>query len=230
MPLASELTCLAITPGVAINTLCLLTALKEVTKPHFVGNIKDFIRKSRTPTLKNEPPLPNLSPPCFKSSPLPHLSLRWTGLTCGTRSHYSVIMEDKTCAKKFFKKSFQCGNESDKDSVLVWKNHCFRFSVWWHKTPSVPLIAVSFWYCRLPCFNVLFLSFFGEPSVPETDEICGSSQCQNVYNNKFTKFGAFKGSNLLANSTYSRILAEANVGYFIPLLMTNINCNVNNGS
>lgn len=139
-------------------------------------------------------------------------------------------MEDKTCAKKIFKNPSNVGmNQTRIQFFLFEKIIAFNLLCGVKKTPSVPFITVSFWYCRIPCFNVYF-SFLCEPSVPETAEICGSSQCQNVYNNKFTKFGGFKGSNLSVNSTYSSILAEANVGYFILPLMANINCDVNNGS
>lgn len=211
------------------STHCVYLQLwRKLQSPFYAGNIKDSIRNSRTPTLKNEPPFPYVSSPCFKRSPLPHLSLRWTGLTCGMWRHYSIIMEDKPCAK--IKKNFHFGNESDKDAVLlVWRIIAFDLQCGDPRAPSVPSSLSPFWYCRLPCFNVLLLSFFCEPSVPETAEICGSSQCQNVSNKKFTEFSGFKGSNLSANSTYSSIPAEADVDSFIPPLMANINCNANNG-
>lgn len=82
------------------STHCVYLQLwRKLQNPFYAGNIKDSIRNSRTPTLKNEPPFPYVSSPCFKRSPLPHLSLRWTGLTCGMWRHYSIIMEDKPCAK-----------------------------------------------------------------------------------------------------------------------------------
>lgn len=76
MPLASELICLAITPYCHQYTMFSYSFEGSYKAPFYAGNIKEFIRNSRTPTLKNELPFLYVFPPCFKRSPLPHLSLR----------------------------------------------------------------------------------------------------------------------------------------------------------
>lgn len=138
MPLASELICLVITPYCHEHTVFIYSFEGSYKAPFYAGNIKYFIRNSRTPPLKNEPPFPFVSPPCFKHNPLPHLSLRGTGLACGTQSQHNIIMEEKTCAKKYKKKTFQSGNKSDKDAVLVWRIITFDLQCGDPMAPSVP--------------------------------------------------------------------------------------------
>lgn len=129
----TQLICLAITPYCRQHTVFINSFGGSYKAPFYAGNIKDFIRKSRTPTLKNELPFPYVSPPCFMHSPLPHLSLRWTGLTCGTWRHHSRTMEDKTCAKKILKilPMWEWIRQGLSSSGL--KNHRFCSSMWWPK-------------------------------------------------------------------------------------------------
>lgn len=164
MPLASELICLAITPYCHQYTMFSYSFEGSYKAPFYAGNIKDFIRNSRTPTLKNELPFLYVFPPCFKRSPLPHLSLRWTGLTCGTWRHHSIIMEDKTCAKNLKKNPSTLGMNQTRTQFFLFEESLLSiFNVVTQERLVSPSLLSPFWYCRLPCFNVLFLSFFGEP-------------------------------------------------------------------